>query len=251
MHIQRTRRVLGLALAVAACASVPVRAAQEAPGPWEFGIDGGAVYMVKGRQFGHDIPNAQVANMLTTIGEGVPEEVTEGFAPIDTKSDSNIASSVPSLPELAAHVDYRLDEAFTVGLEAGWGFKRNTQIDKQGIYDGRFLSLHDETQMFHAAPVARFGRSFGALRATLTAGPEVSVFWEHADITFTDPDDSIKPFTIVSQTSAFFGAVGGARVEWFCTDNGSLQLGVEYHKMFAPGGKFDFVTPKVGFVARF
>ena len=251
MMIERPRLVLCLALAAAACAAAPGGAAENPSEPWEFGIDPGAVYMVKGGQFGHDIPNAQVSNMLNTIGEGVAEEVGEGFPPLDPNGSSNIASSIPSLPELAAHVDYRFNEYVATGLEAGWGFKRNTQIDKQGIYDRKFLSLHDETQLFHAAPVGRVGRSFGPVRATLTAGPEVTVIWEHADMTFTDPDDHIQPYTIVSEASAFFGVVGGARLEWYCTDHGSLQLGIEYHKMFAPGGKFDFVTPKAGFVARF
>jgi hypothetical protein len=246
------RRFVVAALVVAAGApSVPARADEPEPQRWEFGIDTGVIYPVKGRQFGHDIPNDQVVNMLNTIGEGLAEEEAEGFAPIDPKGDSNIASTVPPLPELEAHFDYRVDDLWTVGLEGGWGFKRDTEIDQQGIYSSRFLYLHDQTQMFHFAPVARAGRSFGTLRATLTAGPEFMAIWEHADITFTDPDDSIKPYTIVRETSAFFGVVGGARVEWFCTEHGSLQLGAEYHKMFAPGGKFDYVTPKLGFVARF
>lgn len=250
MKSAKTRRALIVGAVLAAGAAVTCRA-EPVDKPWEFGVDPGVIYPVKGRQFGHDISNQQVSNMLNTIGEGLAEEVAEGFAPIDPNGNSNIASSVPPLPEIAFHLDYRVDDLWTAGFQGGWGFKRGAEIDRQGIYDGRFLSLRDETQMFHAGPVARVGRSFGPVRATATFGPEAMVIWEHATITFTDPDDSIKPYTIVNQTSAFFGVVGGARVEWLCTEHGSLQLSVAYHKMFAPGGKFDFVTPNVNFVARF
>jgi len=248
--VNNERKSLIAVLAISACAAAPGRAAEYSGKRWELGIDPGLVYMVKGEQFAHDISNDQVANMLNTIGEGVAEEVAEGLAPIPS-GGSVIASSVRPLAELAMHLDYRIDDRFTAGLEAGWGFKRDTHVDKEGIYAGHFLALRDEAQMFHVAPVGRIGRSVGPFRATLTAGPEMSVFWEHADITFTDPDDSIKPYTIVRQTTAFFGVLGGARVEWLCTENGSLQLGLEYHKMFAPDGKFDYVTPKAAFVARF
>ena len=229
--------------------ALPARAADEIKN-WEFGIDPGMIYPVKGRQFGHDIDNNVVADMLTAQGEGVAEEVAEGMTPLPPGS-SIVAASIPPLTEIAAHLDYRVDELFSAGVEGGWGFRRATQIDKQGIYDGHFLSLRDDTWLFHVAPVARVGRTFGPIRATATFGPEWTVVWEQATITFTDPDDSIPPYKIVDQANSYFGVVGGARVEWLCTEHGSLQLGVEYHKMFAPGGKFDFVTPTAGFVARF
>ena len=243
-------RILVSAVFAVFAAALPARADDEKK--WEFGIDPGVIYPLKGGQFGHVIDNASVANMLNNQGEGVAEEVAEGMAPLPIPGNSIIAASIPPLPEIAGHLDYRLNGLLAVGFEGGWGFRRGAEIDKQGIYDGRFLSLRDQTWILHMAPVARAAHTFlGKIRTTATFGPEWTAIWEQATITFTDPDDSIRPYTIVNQANSYFGVVGGARLEWLCTEHGSLQLGVEYHKLFATGGKFDFMTPQAGFVARF
>ena len=249
--LSKTKRRSALAAAAFAvfAAAAPVRADEATK--WEFGIDPGVIYPLKGGQLSHSVDNASVANMLNNQGEGVAEEVAEGMAPLPIPGHSVIAASVPPLPEIGWHLDDRLNGHLALGFEGGWGFRRGTEIDKQGIYGGRFLSLRDETWLLHLAPVARASGDLGKIRATATFGPEWTVIWEQAAITFTDPDDNIRPYTIVNQANSYFGVVGGARLEWLCTEHGSLQLGIEYHKLFAPGGRFDFVTPQAGFVARF
>jgi hypothetical protein len=238
---------IGLLILAACATAAPSRATEKT---WEFGIDPGMIYPVSGGQFGHSIDNNTVRDMLNTAGEGIAEEIVEGYT-LPPQGNSTVASSMPPLAELAAHLDWRVDDLLTVGLQGGWGFKRHTMIDKQGIYDQRFLILSDEAWMLHAAPVVRVGRTIGSLRPMLTFGPEYTVIFEQESITFTDPDDAIAPHRIVDQNNGFFGLVGGASLEWRCAEYGALQAGVAYHKVFAPGGKFDYVTPQLSFVARF
>jgi hypothetical protein len=218
---------------------------------WEFGLDAGVMYPVSGRQFGHQIDNEVLINMLNAQGEGLAEEVAEGFVPPPEPGSSNIASSLGTLPELAAHLDYHVDPTLSVGIQGGWDFRRSNMIDQQGIWGRTWLQLSDQSWMFHVAPVARVGHTFGSVRPSLTFGPEWTVIWEQAEVDFTDPDDNIPASKVVNQANSYFGVVGGVGLEWYCTQNGSLQLGVAYHKVFAPGGKFDYITPQFSLVARF
>ena len=257
MNVKANKRRLILASAAFAVllSAGKVRAdyndGENGPKKWEFGVDPGMMYPVSGGQFGHSIDNAVLVNMLNNQGETIAEEVGEGFVSPPEPGYSTIASSLEPMPELAMHVDYRLDSMFTVGVQGGYDFRTRTMIDQQGIWDRHWLSLRDESWMLHAAPVVRVGRTFGSLRPTLTFGPEWTILWEQASVSYTDPDDSIPPMKVVNQMNSYFGVVGGAGLEWYCTEHGSLQLGVAYHKVFGPGGKFDYVTPQFSFIARF
>jgi hypothetical protein len=247
----KTSKIIAMAALLAIGSARVSRAEEPEAAKWEFGIDPGMMYPVKGSQFSHQIDNAVLINMLNSQGEGLAEEVAEGFVAPPEPGNSTIASSLAPMPELAAHLDYRFGPMLSFGIQGGYDFRRTNMIDQQGIWGRRWLQLKDESWMFHIAPVARIGRTFGSVRPTLTFGPEWTVLWEQASVDYTDPDDNIPSSKVVNQANSYFGVVGGVGLEWYCTQNGSLQLGASYHKLFAPAGRFDYITPQLSLIARF
>ncbi len=231
---------------ILAVGAAPCRAQEK---KWEFGVDMGMLYPTKAHQFSNSLDNAIVYNLL--VRETIGDEVAEGFTAPAFPGWSTVSSSIKPLYELAAHVHYRLREALWVGLEGGYAFKRGTFVDNQGIYNTHFLKLRDESGVVHAAPVVKVAPRFGSLRPSLTFGPEWTMFRQQTFVSFTDPDDSVDPTIVVEKNISYLGVLGGAGLEYILSETGSIQASAAYHKVFAPGGKFDYVTPQLRLIVRF
>lgn len=234
-----------VALAAAQCRADEVVATKR----WEIGVDMGMLYPMKAHQFSNSLDNGIVYNLL--VRETIGDEVAEGFNAPPFPGWSTVSSSIKPLYELAGHVHYRWQDGVWVGLEGGWAFQRGTFIDSQGIYDRHFLKLRDESGIVHAAPVVKLAPRFGRLRPSLTFGPEWTMVRQQTFVSFTDPDDKVDPTIVIDKHNSYAGVLGGAGLEWTLSETGAIQASVAYHKVFAPGGKFDYVTPQLRLIVRF
>jgi len=228
-------------------------AASAAENKWAFGVDAGEAYPVSKNNFSHDVPNKIILELLGS--ESVGDEVGEGFvAPASFNGASTVAGSLKPMTDIGAHLYYQLRDDLELGLEGGYAVRRSLFIDNRGIFPSsvKFFTVAFEGNITHFNSMAKYGRWFGIVRPSVGLGPGLYLFREVLSVNFTDPDDpQVKPIAVVDHTLAFSGIAAGAGVDVKVTEKGTINLAVQYHKVFSPHNKLDFVLPRLQLVVLF
>jgi opacity protein-like surface antigen len=245
---------MALLAMLAAAAALPgaarAQSAKDYEPTWDIGLDPGMIYPTGKREYSHTVSNQLVYTLLAN--ETVGDEVAEGFIAPPPNGVSTVSGSNAPMSELAAHVLRRYNDNWWLGVTFGWSGTHNDFVDNPGVYNqAGFTRLGYSTWYLHVAPVARWQRDRGFFRPFVTVGPEISLINEHATAYFTDPDDSVQPVDAFDKTHVFGGAVVGLGYDIMLTQNGSLGVAAEYHKVLSLGPNMDYITPHVNLTVYF
>ncbi len=220
-------------------------------GPWEFGVDGGAMIPTRKATFSRTIDNQRAYDLLAA--ESVGDEVGEGWKAPPLPGSSVVAGTLKPLGAIGLHVYRRFNPWLAWGVDGAYGFKRDVRIDSRGIYLGNnFMKVAYRSNLAYFAFPAKLGPTLGPIRPYLLAGPGAYLVQQRAEISFTDADDAqLKPVGIIQQDTFRFGLAGGIGVEWRAPERGLISLDVQYHKVFAARDRVDFLEPKLRLSVRF
>jgi len=227
-----------------AAAPMPPMTVEYPNGQWEVHFYWGHIIPLKKATFSHDIPNEKVFDLLA--GEAVGDEVAEGFVMPPIPGSSNVADSLKNFSEVGVQVLYAAMPWLQVGGQFGYGIKRDPYVDSRGIYTpDNFLKIDVEANLYHLNAPIRAGTWFGRFRPHVSVAPGIYFVEENIRAAFNDSDDpQLKPQLIFSKQYQFFGVGAGAGLDVRVFNRGRVSLGCEYHKVFAPMSKFDFIMPK-------
>jgi hypothetical protein len=220
-------------------------------GGWEFGLDTGVLCPAHKSNFSHVIDNQRAYDLLRD--ESVGDEVAEGFVAPPLPGSSVIAGTLRPTGDIGAHLFRQWTPWLAWGLEGGFSFRRDLKIVSRGIYAAEnFLALRYSANMIHLTAPMKFGRTFGAFKPFLLAGPGLYLVQERASITFNDSDDpQLQPLDVVRRDALHAGITGGAGVEWWLDERGLIGFDVAYHRIFAGSDRLDFFLPKLRFSMLF
>lgn len=213
-------------------------------GPWELQLYWGYIIPTKKGTFSHDVPNNKVFDLIA--GEGTLDETSEGFVLPPIPGNSTVADTLKNFSEVGIALLYQTTPWLQVGGQFGYGLKRNPYIDNVGIYSSsNFLKVNFEANIYHLNAPFQVGSWFGPIKPHLSLAPGVYFVEDNVRAAFDDSDDpQLKQQLIFSQRYIYMGASAGAGIDVRIGDNGRLSLGCEYHKVFAPMGKLDFLLPR-------
>jgi len=222
---------------------------EEALGRWELGLDAEILYPTRKRQFSHVLDNS--VYLQTFFPDPLIDETSEGFVP-PPAGISTISGTMNDTPGFGLHGYYHENDWFAWGLEGGWDFRKNLHVDSGGVFNTTpQLGMREDVETYHFSPVARFGPFKGNFRPYLSVGPDVSIFHYQINLSFIDPDDFIKPITVVDEYDVAFGVNAGAGLEWRVAENGTLQLSCSYHAFYGSASVYDYFLPRLNFVFYF
>lgn len=211
---------------------------------WEIGGGFAQSIPTKKNTFSYDVDNQRAYDLLQNEGTG--DEVAEGFIAPPLPGHSTVAGTLRNSPEIDLFVYYHWRRWLAFGLEGGYGFRTNVHIDNPGVYAQNLVQIKFWSQRSHVDAVARYGDWFGRLRPSFKAGPEIDIVQERVRVAFTDDDDpQLTPQFIISHDTAYFGLLGGVGLDLRLTAHSTLGASVEYHKVFSPLGRLDYILPKL------
>jgi hypothetical protein len=214
-------------------------------GRWDIGIDFGNIVPLKRYTYSHDIDNVRVLDLLQA--EAVGDEVAEGFKPPPFPGHSMVIGTMKPVGEIGGHFFYQWSPWMALGLEGGYGFSRAVFINDPGIYTANnFLRVEFFTQMYHFDAPVKFGQWYGIFKPHFLIGPGAYIAHERVRLSFNDSDDpQLKPQNVIDDSTIYFGIDSGAGLDIKCGERGVISLDLEYHKVFSPLGRFDFLLPQL------
>ena len=218
---------------------------------WEFGLDWGFIIPAQKKSFSHTIDNQRVLDLLAD--ETVGDEVGEGFVAPPFPGTSVIGGTYNTMPELGLHLYRQVKPWLSVGLDGGYGIRREVHIDQRGIYQTKnFLQLNYTANIIHFDAAVKMGPRLGRFKPYLLGGPGVYIMQERATISFNDDDDpQLKPLPIVSRSAIHPGLAGGAGIEIRVEERGLIGVELQYHRVFARGDNVSFLLPKMRMSVQF
>ena len=238
-------------MALGSPAPISVPSVTEKIGPWELQFYWGEIVPLKKNTFSYDIPNAKVFDLLA--GEAVGDEVAEGFVMPPIPGNSTVAGSLKNFSEVGVQLFYQIHPGLDVGAQFGYGLKRDLYIDSRGIYTpDNFLKVEMQANIYHLNAPVRLSTSYGPWRPHLLLGPGIYFTQERVRLSFNDSDDpQLKPQYVIAHDTEYFGIDTGVGLDYAIGECGRLGIDLQYHKVFSPLGKFDFILPKASFGLAF